>query len=102
MTKCAVCRASFDRTDFVSLAAHLLAASRASDPDHVRWLNQSIGRQRVAPLELVHRLEELHRLPADGLPGWIRARFVDRFLGARPHPFVTALQHPTRATLLGY
>lgn len=102
MTKCAVCRTRFAPGDYVSLGAHFLAASAASEPGHVRWLNQSIGRERIAPIELVHRLEEVYRLPPEGLAAWIRARFIQRFFGPRPHPFVVALQHPTRATLLGY
>jgi pyrroloquinoline-quinone synthase len=33
---------------------------------------------------------------------WIKKRFIERFYGERPHPFVIALQHPSRATLFGY
>ncbi len=33
---------------------------------------------------------------------WIKSGFIDKFFGAKPHPFVMALQHPCRATLLGY
>ena len=29
-------------------------------------------------------------------------RFIERFFGKRPHPFVLALQRPTRPVLLGY
>jgi pyrroloquinoline-quinone synthase len=32
----------------------------------------------------------------------MKQRFIERFYGERPHPFVVALQHPSRATLLGY
>jgi pyrroloquinoline-quinone synthase len=102
MTKCPVCRATFSKADYRGLANHFLSWSRLSDPGHVRFLNQSISRKRLDLDPLTQRLEDIFRLPEAGLASWIRQRFVARFFGSRPHPFVLALQHPTRATLLGY
>ncbi|HTT34507.1 MAG TPA: iron-containing redox enzyme family protein [Thermoplasmata archaeon] len=102
MTRCAVCRMGFGPADLGAVADHLLAASAASDPAHVRWLNQSISRRRMDRAELTAALGALYAIPPDGLAAWIRGRFVARFFGARPHPFVVALQHPTPATLAGY
>jgi pyrroloquinoline-quinone synthase len=102
VTTCPVCRRGFGAADVPALAAHLVEAAAASEPGHVRWLNQSISRRRVPPEELAGLLERFYRLPPEGLPRWITDRFVARFFGERPHPFVAALQHPSRATLLGY
>ncbi len=102
MTKCPACRRDLPSRGFEALAEHLLAASRESDPAHVRWLNQSIGLKRLEAPELSERLTTLFRLPSEGLGEWVRRRFAARFFGPRPHPFVAALQHPTRSTLLGY
>lgn len=33
---------------------------------------------------------------------WIKQEFIKKFLGDKPHPFVLAMQHPSRATLSGY
>ena len=102
MPTCPVCRARAPGEGFGGLAEHLERAAGSSDPAHVRWLNQSISRQRIERGALGAELERLYRLPAGGLPVWIRDRFIARFFGARPHPFVLALQHPDRPTLLGY
>lgn len=102
MTKCPACREGFDRGDFDALAQHLLAASGSSEPAHVRWLNQTVGRRRLSAEELQGALREVFALPPGGLALWIKRRFIRRFFGERPHPFVTALQHPERAVLLGY
>jgi pyrroloquinoline-quinone synthase len=102
MTKCPVCRAGLPGRAFDGLAGHLLARAAESEPGHVRWLNQSIGKERRELPRLVADLERVYALPPEGLAEWIRRRFIGRFFGPRPHPFVLALQHPTRATLLGY
>lgn len=102
MTKCPVCRTTYGKGDYGALAGHLLEASAESETGHVRWLNQSISLKRVNEEELARRLAELFALPPEGLAEWTRRRFAARFFGARPHPFVVALQHPSKATLLGY
>ncbi len=102
MTKCPVCRTPFGPAAHRALADHFLAQSARSDSPHVRFLNQSISRHRMDADALAARFEEMFRLPPDGLGAWIRARFIARFFGPRLHPFVEALQYPTRATLLGY
>lgn len=100
--KCPVCRAGFSHGDFGALATHLIDSADRSDPGHIRWLNHAVSKKKVEAPELTHRLEQLYALPPGGLAAWIKARFVRRFFGERPHPFVRALQRPTRATLLGY
>lgn len=102
MTKCPVCRATFDRGDYRRLAEHFEQQAAQSDAGHVRFLNQSVDRHRLDAAALAARLEDLFRLPPEGLAAWIRARFIARFFGARLHPFVEAMQYPTPATLLGY
>ena len=102
MTKCPACRRPFDRGAFRALADHFLEESRRSEPGHVRWLNQSISPKRLGAEELTARLEKVFAVPTEGLGEWIRRRFATRFFGSRLHPFVAALQRPTRATLLGY
>ena len=102
MTKCPVCREHFDAETYDVLAEHLLAAAGASDPAHIRFLNQSISRHRLGAPELAGRLAERFAIPPEGLATWIRRTFVRRFFSERPHPFVVALQRPTPAVLLGY
>jgi pyrroloquinoline-quinone synthase len=102
MTKCPVCRTTLPLGDYDSLAEHFVAWARSSDPPHVRFLNSMVSKKRMDAEPLARRLEDLFRLKDDSLTGWIRAQFVRRFFGPRPHPFVAALQHPDRPTLLGY
>lgn len=102
MTKCPACREGFDRGDYAALAGHLLSSSESSEPAHVRWLNQTMGPRRMDAEALQRALEAVFALPPEGLASWIKQRFVHRFFGERPHPFVAALQHPSRPVLLGY
>ncbi|HYK93022.1 MAG TPA: iron-containing redox enzyme family protein [Thermoplasmata archaeon] len=102
MSVCPVC---FDRTQgpgLSGLAEHLYERAGRSDPEHVRWLNQNVTSQKTPVPELTRRLESFYDLGAGGLARWVKTRFIARFFGAKPHPFVVALQHPSRATLLGY
>jgi pyrroloquinoline-quinone synthase len=99
---CPVCRAKVSELGMDGLAAHLTSEAGRSDAGHVRWLNQNLTRLREDPPEISRRLQEFYRVEPRGLPAWIKRRFIARFFGARPHPFVVALQHPSRAVLLGY
>lgn len=102
MTKCPACLRGFGEADYSALAAHFVERAAASDPDHVRWLNQNLTRKKASAAEIEPALRSFFRLGPDPLPKWIKARFVKRFFGPVPHPFVAALQHPSRAVLLGY
>jgi pyrroloquinoline-quinone synthase len=102
MTKCPACLARFSRADYGTLARHLVEQADLSDAAHVRWLNQNITRKKTPPAELERELRSFFDLGSGPLSAWIKGRFIAKFYGKTPHPFPVALQHPTRATLLGY
>jgi pyrroloquinoline-quinone synthase len=102
MTQCPVCLLPFTGGDFSSLAAHLGELAGRSDSGHIRWLNQNVSRAKLDGSALSERLRVFYDIGPGSVADWIRVRFIARFFGARPHPFVVALQHPSRATLLGY
>lgn len=102
MTSCPACLRPLGQGDLPALAAHLVEEAEESDPAHVRWLNQNLTREKTTAAELVPMLERVYDLGSGTLKEWIKARFIAKFYGPVPHPFVTALQHPSRATLLGY
>lgn len=102
MAKCPACLRDSDPDGFGALSAHFLHQAGASDPDHVRWLNQNIGRAPLPAAELADRLRSTFELADGGLERWMKRRFIAKFFGRPPHPFVTALQRPSRAVLLGY
>ncbi|MCI4349636.1 MAG: iron-containing redox enzyme family protein [Thermoplasmata archaeon] len=102
MTKCPVCLRESEPSGFASLAKHLEAQADGSDSDHVRWLNQNVSRTKLGAPELTERLERFFDLKGAPLSEWIKRRFIARFYAEPAHPFVRALQHPSRATLLGY
>jgi pyrroloquinoline-quinone synthase len=102
MTKCPACLAPFGPGEYALLALHLHERAMKSDPAHVRWLNQNLSRKRLTTEELEPKLREFYDLGSGSLTTWIKSRFIQKFYGRTPHPFVTALQHPSRATLLGY
>jgi len=102
VTKCPACLVGFARGDFPALAQHLVGRAEESDSDHVRWLNQNLTRRKTDAPALVAPLRAYFDLGPDSLTRWVKIRFISKFFGKTPHPFVAALQHPTRATLLGY
>ncbi len=102
MTKCPACLVGFARGDYPALSEHLVSRADESDPDHVRWLNQNITRKRTGAPDLVPALRAFFDVGGSTLAGWVKQRFIVKFYGKSPHPFVVALQHPSRATLLGY
>ncbi len=102
MTKCPACLERFGPDGQRALAEHLATRAGASDSDHVRWLNQNVGRRRTDAAGILRALVPVFSVGPGGLAGWIRGRFVSKFFGAVPHPFVAALQRPARPVLLGY
>ncbi len=102
MTKCPACLARFGPGDYGALSHHLAEGADASDSPHVRWLNQNITRKKTAPADLDGPLRTFFGLGSSPLSRWIKKRFIAKFYGNPPHPFPMALQHPSRATLLGY
>jgi len=105
MTKCSMCGETFAIGDYEALGKHYYAYAEESDVAHVMWLNRYVTRKKTENArtlaELLARYFDLGQTNGS-LEKWIRLRFIDRFYGSRPHPFVVALQHPSRATLLGY
>jgi pyrroloquinoline-quinone synthase len=102
VTKCPACLVGFARGDLPALALHLVERAGESDSDHVRWLNQNLTREKTDAESLLPLLHSSFDLGGDSLTVWVKTQFIRKFYGATPHPFVTALQHPSRATLLGY
>ncbi|MCI4369569.1 MAG: iron-containing redox enzyme family protein [Thermoplasmata archaeon] len=102
MSRCPACLEPFADNGFGGLAQHFVARAQASDADHVRWLNQNLSKRRLDPAEVDRRLAAQFDLSGRSLPEWVKARFIAKFFGANPHPFVSALQHPSAKVLLGY
>ncbi len=102
MTKCAICGITFPLGDYGGLSSHLYGMADKSDPGHVMWLNKNITKKKTDVNELRKLLAAYFDFHAIGLKVWMKKRFIDRFYGASPHPFVLALQYPSKPTLLGY
>lgn len=66
------------------------------------WLNKNVSKTKTDVSKLAELLTSRFALDATGLKTWIKKIFIERFYGEKPHPFVMALQHPSKATLLGY
>ncbi|AWR98072.1 TenA family transcriptional regulator [Acidianus sulfidivorans JP7] len=96
MPICPVCEVFYDSWSDVS--NHLMN----NDAKHVMWLNRNISVKRLNQGELAERLEKFFSLDGISLSLWIRKRFIERFYGDDPHPFIVAMQKPTRGVLLGY
>src|SRR5438132_14048667 len=66
------------------------------------WLNRKITKNKSDRKTLAKLLAGFFDLAGKSLESWIKGRFIEKFYGQSPHPFVLALQHPSRAVLLGY
>jgi pyrroloquinoline-quinone synthase len=102
LTKCAACGSTFELGDYSTLASHFYKLAENNDVAHVMWLNRFITRKKIDEKTLAKLLSEYFSLKGSSLQKWIRQKFIEKFYGFKPHPFVVALQHPSRATLLGY
>lgn len=102
LAKCAVCSETFAPSSYEALASHLILQADRSDPAHVMWLNKYISKSKLESTDLAAKTREFFNLEGTTLKQWIKKRFIEKFYGSKPHPFVLALQHPSRATLLGY
>lgn len=100
MPICPSCELEFHTWE--DLAEHFnYMANVKSDPSHVMWLNRNISTKRMEVHELAEKLEEFFSI-SEGLGTWIRSKFIEKFYGNAPHPFIVAMQNPTRGVLLGY
>jgi pyrroloquinoline-quinone synthase len=99
MPRCPVCE--YRSQDWGEVASHLKAKCDLSDVKHVMWLNRNLTSRELGEEELARSLQEFFSL-REGLAMWIRRKFVEKFYGERPHPFIVAMQNPTRGVLLGY
>ena len=103
MTKCPCCGVGFQKhDDFDDLAGHFVAMAGRSDAGHVMWLNRNITKEKSDRKTLSGLLSGFFDLGGHSLESWVKGRFIEKFYGSSPHPFVLALQHPSRAVLLGY
>ncbi len=99
-TKCPACLLSLEKKE--SLGHHFATLSDQNDVGHIMWLNHNISGERKSTGELDALLRDFLDVGRKGLASWIKVRFIGRFYGESPHPFILALQHPSRAVLLGY
>ena len=102
MVRCTVCDNIYSLGDYTSLARHFIEETKKSDPDHIGWLNRNISKEKVSEERLTLLFEKLFDFKAIGLNKWVKERFIEKFYRDPAHPFVERLQHPSRATLLGY
>src|SRR5712692_4884351 len=100
MPICPVCEIT--SSSYESLSDHFSQQAKNSDVGHIMWLNRNVTKDRGAEPRLPKLLAGFLDAGDLGLRRWIKLRFIERFFGERPHPFVLALQHPTKAVLLGY
>jgi pyrroloquinoline-quinone synthase len=102
LVKCPVCLVSCGsgKDGFERLASHFDATALVSDQWHISWLNRNIGKERMNLSTLSKALQEYY--DHDDIIEWIERRFIERFYDKSVHPFVLAMQHPTRGVLLGY
>jgi pyrroloquinoline-quinone synthase len=73
---------------------------KMSNAEHIMWLNRYISTKKVSQAELMKLLEEFFR--SYKVKEWIISAMIKKFFGENPHPFIKAMQHPSKKVLLGY
>ena len=99
MPICPVCE--YKSSEWYEIARHIYSLTKKSDAKHIMWLNRNLSVKEVSEEELTKSLEGFFRV-RNNLSDWIRQKFIDKFYGENPHPFILAMQKPTKAVLLGY
>ncbi|MCG3109317.1 hypothetical protein L3N51_01607 [Metallosphaera sp. J1] len=97
MPICPACEIKLD--SWRSVTDHMSERAQRSDPAHVMWLNRNLSLREMTKEELEERLEAFF---SGNLKPWIISRFIEKFYGEKPHPFMVAMQNPSREVLLGY
>jgi pyrroloquinoline-quinone synthase len=97
---CPVCELRAPSYD--GLSAHFVEESENNDVRHIMWLNRNITKQSEPRSRLSEMLGDFLDPSKVGLRQWMKTRFIERFFSDKPHPFVLALQHPSKPVLLGY
>lgn len=100
MAKCPVCERTYQ--SYGGLSRHFSEEAAGSDASHIMWLNRNITKEKGREKELGSLLLEFFDTKTVGLRVWVKQRFIARFFGKKPHPFVLALQHPSKGILIGY
>lgn len=88
--------------DYDGLSSHFYGFAEGSDASHIMWLNRNITKKKSGVGTLAHLFVRYFDIRDVGLPKWMKLRFIEKFYGPKPHPFVLSLQRPSKATLLGY
>jgi pyrroloquinoline-quinone synthase len=101
MPFCPTCEVFFNSWE--ELGTHIFKyCEEVSDPKHVMWINRNLNGLKLDANALSIKLREFFDISKGGLSMWIRMRFIEKFYGDKPHPFILAMQKPNKAVLLGY
>ncbi len=99
MLRCPACL-NLDFSSYDHLSNHFLEMEKISNPEHIMWLNRYISTKKISQTELMKLLEEFFR--SHKVKQWVISMMIKKFFGETPHPFIRAMQHPTKKVLLGY
>lgn len=102
MVRCTACDNTYNSGDYTSLAKHFIGEAKKNDTDHISWLNRNLSKEKLSVDELALLFKELFNIEGNSLNKWVKERFIEKFYREPAHPFVERLQHPSKATLLGY
>ncbi len=99
MLYCPICLE--DTAKIEGLATHFYNLANKSDTKHVMWLNRNIGIHSMKESELALEFDRFFHFNGN-ISEWITSKFIAKFYGASPHPFILAMQKPSKYVLAGY
>ncbi|MCL4329300.1 MAG: hypothetical protein M1410_06960 [Candidatus Thermoplasmatota archaeon] len=102
MAKCPVCAETFKKHDIDSLAKHFQMLNDRNDAFHVGWLREYVPMDNYNGAGFSKNLAAFFSIPDGDVKTWMEKKFIDRFLGDKPHPFIDAMQRPKKSLFLGF
>ena len=99
MLRCPACL-HFGFMNYDKLAEHFLEQAEVSQSSHIMWLNRYISKKKMVQRNLTKSFEDF--FTTDSMKQWTISWMIKKFFGESPHPFIVAMQHPSRKVLLGY
>lgn len=96
---CPVC--FLECEDLAGLARHFQQEASRSQNYHVMFLNRYISKDKLNVEDLENKFYDLF-LMKNGFRDWVIGKFIWRFFGGAPHPFVLENQNPRPYLIRGY
>ncbi len=100
--KCPVCGEKYNKLDYQMLSRHVAQFCERNDTPHVEFVKYYLPGANWLSGEFTNDMKQVFNFEKGQLSEWILQRLIHRLFGAKPHPFIEAMQKPKRSIFQGY